>query len=192
MAQVAGLEVAERISGPSLNAPKPLFVLDPGSDGQSYEGAAGSSTCSAPSPRVPPWSQGPEPTAQPALHQAWVRTQVAAVSKVPSDSDGCRGGEPPACWVMPQRKVGLGRMGVSVQRWGVCLSHTGQPSRVREGQLSQDFRDGGSAGRLKGIQGPHLLSCLEAHLVWDQRDPGHTTLPTPSPRAFCYYTSEIR
>lgn len=45
--------------------------------------------------------------------------------------------------------------------------------------------------RLQDIQDPHLLSCLEARLVWDQQDPGHTTLPTPRPRACCHYTSEI-
>lgn len=50
----------------------------------------------------------------------------------------------------------------------------------------------GSAGRLQGIQDPHLLSCLEARLVWDQQDPGHTTLPTLRPRGCCHYTSEIR
>lgn len=141
-----------------------------------------------PSPaRVPPRSQGPEPTAQTLRHQ--VRTQVALVSDVLGDSDGWRGGEPPACWVMPQRKVGLGRMGVSVQRWGVCPSHTGQPSHVERGS-SAWTSEMGSAARLKGIQDPHPLSCLEAHLVWDQQDPGHTTLPTPRPPACCHYASE--
>lgn len=49
-------------------------------------------------------------------------------------------------WGDAGEEGGAGKAGSPVQRWGICLSHTGQPSHLR-----QDFLRWASAGKIKGI-----------------------------------------